>query len=159
MNKASRLQHSSQGTNETELIGKATWPTSTKYGNDLRKRPSDADKIFIRARATYLHIDERGLLQRLVRDDWTCKKAADDLNVSPRMIRRKVRNAITRMKTPMFEFCVFYTGWPPQRLLVARLCFCEGRTIEDIERETGRTRYWVRKHIKAINEEYKKCKV
>lgn len=139
---------------KTEVF-KADWLDRLDASVDLRTRHNSdlVDTILLRAR--HLPSDDRELVFAMYRDGRSATEIARLGRIDPRLVRRRIKNAIARTNDPLFRFVLINnTKWSRTRRRVGKSLFLSGRSIRSTADHLGLKVHEVRRHRGAIVERY-----
>ena len=118
---------------------------------DLRRREPRAHAEAILALARFIQPQDRALLTAIYEQGHCAAQLAALTHQDPRTIRRRIRNLLTRFKSPLFAFVATnLRQWPPTRQRIAVLCILQGIPIREAAARTGLTIHAVRRHLDQI---------
>jgi DNA-directed RNA polymerase specialized sigma24 family protein len=119
---------------------------------DLRRRRSAELAQRVLDRAPLLAPGDRALLEAVFRDHRPLTQIADLLGLTPKVVRRRTRQAITRALSDRVAWVARHApGWSPVRRRVAIACVVEGRPLRDAARTLNLSLHTVRRHAETIH--------
>lgn len=133
----------------------ADWLDQVSTTIDLRHTQNAelADTIAIRAQ--HLVGPDQAFVLAMYRNGQSAAEIARLSNLDPRQVRRRIRNAITRLSDPTFIFVITHiTNWSPTRRKVARSLFQAGYSIRQTADTLNLKVHQVRRHRTAILDLY-----
>lgn len=99
----------------------------------------------------HLPAPDAALIEAVFAHGLTVQRAAGLMNLDPRTVRRRIRQLITRIRSPAFAFVVVQRdNFSPERATVARACIIEGRSLRVAAIQLGISIHAVRLHKSAI---------
>lgn len=118
---------------------------------DLRRRFEAQTSGRLVRRAHWLDPDDRELILAMFDRGQSAASIASIHQSNPRMVRRRLRQLITRLNDPRVAYVVAHQGhWGRTRQRVARDLFIRGFTMRQVSERLGVSLHCVRKHRDAI---------
>lgn len=132
-------------------VYQADWLDQKDAGIDLRiKRSSDLASTIV-TRAQHLKGQDRSLVLAMYSDGLSAAEIARLGNLEPRQVRRRIKNALIRMQSPVFTFVLNHqSNWSSTRRKIASSIFREGHSIRQTAEDLGLKIHQVRRHRSAI---------
>ena len=132
-------------------VYQADWLDQRDAGIDLRiTRRSDLASTIV-TRALHLRGQDRSLVLAMYSDGKSAAEIARLGNLEPRQVRRRIKNALIRMQSPVFIFVLNHqSNWSSTRRKVASSLFREGHSIRQTAEDLGLKVHQVRRHRSAI---------
>tara|TARA_R110002096_G_scaffold173781_2_gene347881 strand:- start:22781 stop:23275 length:495 start_codon:yes stop_codon:yes gene_type:complete len=133
----------------------ADWLDQVSTSIDLRRSQNTALADTITIRAQHLVGPDQAFVLAMYRDGQTAADIARLVQLDPRQVRRRIRNAITRLNDPTFIFVITHaSNWSPTRRKVARALFQAGNSIRQTADSLNLKVHQVRRHRTAILDLY-----
>jgi DNA-directed RNA polymerase specialized sigma24 family protein len=118
---------------------------------DLRRRlpPALAERVVLRLE--HLPEEERAILRSVFVDNRAVKELAPLAGSSERVLRRKVKRALSRVLGARFSFVLERrASWTVTRRRIATLHYIDGMSVRETAARTGLSLHAVRRHRDAI---------
>lgn len=123
----------------------------TEAADLRRRRRRDLAEIIVEHAQFALPAD-RALLESIYRDGQTARHVAALNTISPRVVRRRIRQLTERLLSPRFAFVLLQRDqWPALRRRVAMACVLQGRTMREASRHLHMSLHTVRKEMSIVD--------
>lgn len=119
--------------------------------SDLRRKRSREITSELLERSHWLAPEDRALMLAVLRDNLTAAEVAQARAERPRIVRRRIRQLIKHMSSPLFHFAATNAPrWPDLRRAIATTIVLRGRSNREAAAELGLSLHTVRNEMHVI---------